>query len=154
MSEELDFRRATGLEILRYLKANRNGQQFFTDLLGIEFEALDEGYVVLSMAPSPDFANTHGTMHNGVVSTLLDHVMNLTVHSALPAGVTHATLEMKVNFDRPVPTAGGLLIATGNIIHMGTRSASAEGRITNQDGKLVAHASTTCVLTLNRPGRF
>lgn len=80
------------------------------------------------------------------MSTLLDSAMACAVHTSLPAGASYTSLELKVNFVRPVPLEGGRLVCEGTTVHMGRRVATAEGRVTNADGKLVAHGTTTCMV--------
>jgi uncharacterized protein (TIGR00369 family) len=64
----------------------------------------------------------------------------------LDAGVSYSTLELKVNYIRAVPTDGRRLTATGTTIHVGRTTATAEGRVVDDQGRLVAHATTTCVI--------
>ncbi|AOW93715.1 thioesterase [Rhodococcus sp. WMMA185] len=141
-----DFAAATGLEVLRHLESTQNGQPNIGKLLGLSIDSLDEGRVVMSLEPRALFANQLGTMHGGISATLLDSVMGCAVHSSLPPATSYTTLELKVNYIRPVPIAGGRLTGIGNVVHLGRRSATAEGKITNADGKLVAHATTTCMV--------
>ena len=100
----------------------------------------------MSLDTRPDFANVMGNVHGGICATLLDSVMGCAVHSTLPARAGYTTLELKVNYVRPVSIAGSHLLAEGTTIHVGSRTATAEGRVTDDAGRLVAHGTTTCLL--------
>lgn len=110
------------------------------------FDELDEGRVVLSLSTKPDFANPLGSVHGGIAATLLDSALGCAVHTTLPAGVGFTTLELKVNYIRTVAVDAGRLTAEGTTIHVGRRTATAEGRVTDERGKLIAHATTTCMI--------
>jgi len=115
-------------------------------LLGIEVDTLEPGLVVLGLKPRPDFANPIGTVHGGILSTLLDSAMSCAVHTSLPEGAGYTTLELKVNFVRAVQVDGGRLTCEGRTVHVGRRVATCEGRITDPAGKLVAHGTATCMV--------
>lgn len=137
----------TGLELMRWVQSERPTDiPWIGRLLGLRFDELDRGRVVMSLDTRPDFANPLGTVHGGIAATLLDSVMGCAVHTTLPAGVSYTTLEIKVNYIRAASTDGQTLTATGTVVHSGRRTATAEGRVVDQDGKLVAHATTTCII--------
>ncbi|RFU37543.1 PaaI family thioesterase [Actinomadura logoneensis] len=115
-------------------------------LLGMTAEALEPGRVVFGLTPDPKFANPLGTVHGGVLSTLLDSAMSCAVHTTLPEGAGYTTLELKVNFVRAVPVQGGRLTCEGTTVHVGRRVATAEGRVLDGDGRLVAHGTATCMV--------
>jgi uncharacterized protein (TIGR00369 family) len=94
--------------------------------------------------PSEFHYNPMGGVHGGVISTLLDSVMGLSVLTQLPARCTRSALEIKVNFVRPVTMATGTLLAEGRVVHSGSRIPTAEGRLIDRHGKLHAHGTTTC----------
>ena len=96
--------------------------------------------------PRPEHYNPIGSVHGGWIATLLDSCVGCSVHSTLAAGKAYTTAELKVNFVRPVTTRVPLLRAEGRVIHVGSRMATAEGRLSGPDGKLYAHASTTCFI--------
>jgi uncharacterized protein (TIGR00369 family) len=101
----------------------------------------------VSLDTRPDFANPLGTVHGGIAATLLDSAMGCAVHTTLAAGVGYTTLELKVNYIRAAHTDGRTLTAEGTVIHTGRRTATAEGKVTDDRGKLIAHATTTCLIT-------
>lgn len=136
----------TGLESLRALVRSESRPLHLGDLLGMEIVSIEQGSVAFAIEPEPRFANFNGTLHGGVCATLLDSVMGCAVHSALAAGLSCTAIELKVNFVRAVSVGGGRLLAEGKVIHLGRRIATAEGFIRDQDGKLVAHGSSSCLI--------
>ncbi len=96
--------------------------------------------------PNPTSPTPLGTVHGGICATLLDSVMGCAVHTTLPAGVGYTTLELKVNYIRTVAVDAGELTGVGTVIHAGRTTATAEGKVYSDDGKLVAHGTTTCIV--------
>ncbi|MCP2296194.1 uncharacterized domain 1-containing protein [Nocardia amikacinitolerans] len=143
---QLDPTQLSGLELLKTAMSLEDRPPFIGDLLGIEAETLEHGKVVFSLRTRPEFANPLGSTHGGICATLLDSVLGCAVHTTLEAGVGYTTLELKINYIRSVPTDGRKLTATGTTIHVGRTTATAEGRVVDDQGRLVAHATTTCVI--------
>lgn len=146
MTQTLDPRAMTGLELLTAFAAAPAAPTGIGSLLGMRVEDIEHGSVVFSAETRPDFANPLGAVHGGICATLLDSAMGCAVHSTLEAGAGYSTLELKVNYIRSVPTDGGRLTATGTIIHVGRTTATAEGRVIDEEGRLVAHGTTTCII--------
>lgn len=137
----------TGLELMRWVQTELPADiPSIGRLLGMRFDQVDHGRIVLSLDTRPDFANPLGTVHGGIAATLLDSAMGCAVHTTLPAGAGYTTLELKVNYIRAARTDGQTLTATGTVIHTGRRTATAEGKVLDEQGKLIAHATTTCMI--------
>ena len=115
-------------------------------LLGMQVAWLDEGRVAFTYVALAEHTNPMGTLHGGITSTLLDSAMGCAVHSTLPPGWAYTTLDLSVRLTRAVRPGSGTLLAEGTVVHRGRRSATAEGRLTDEDGRLVAHATTGCIL--------
>lgn len=113
------------------------------DFLPIE---MTHGRAVFQGQPMLRHYNPLGTVHGGWIATLLDSCVGCAVHTTLPAGKAYTTAELKVNFVRALTTKTPLVRAIGTTIHLGNRMATAEGRLIGPDGKLYAHASTTCFI--------
>ncbi len=113
------------------------------DFLPIEIK---DGRAVFQGRPSPRHFNPMGTVHGGWFSTLLDSALGCAVHCTLAAGKAFTTAELKVNIVRPLTEKITLVRAEGQVIHLGKRMATADGRLIGADGKLYAHASTTCFI--------
>jgi uncharacterized protein (TIGR00369 family) len=115
-------------------------------LLNFRIAELREGYAVFTVEPAEYHYNPIGVVHGGVAATLLDSAMGCAVHSTLPAGAAYTTLEIKVNYLRPMSAKTGEVRCEAKTIHVGARTAMAEGRIVDASGKLYAHGTTTCII--------
>ncbi|GAA3389832.1 PaaI family thioesterase [Cryptosporangium minutisporangium] len=136
----------SGLELIRAISDRKAPPPNIATLLGMNLTEVDEGRVVFTLDAKPEFSNPLGTVHGGIHATLLDSAMGCAVHTTLPAGVGYTTLELKVNYVRAVSLDAGTLTCVGEVIHVGGRVATAEGRVTDAAGRLLAHATTTCML--------
>ncbi|MEV0051370.1 PaaI family thioesterase [Saccharopolyspora shandongensis] len=142
-----DLAAMSGLELMRWVQSERTDEiPSIGRLLGMRFDEVEHGRIVISLETRPDFANPLGTVHGGIAATLLDSAMACAVHTTLPAGVGYTTLELKVNYIRAARTDGRTLTAEGNVIHAGRSTATAEGKVLDEQGKLMAHATTTCLI--------
>lgn len=144
-------RRLAGIDFLRALLAGEIPPPPAIQLLGIAFVSVDPGTASMRMPAAEHLFNPLGSVHGGALATLLDSVMGCAVHSMLPVGRGYTTLEFKLNFLRPATGRSGLLTAIGQVVHAGRRQAVAEGRLSDESGRLVATASTTC-LVFDLPG--
>lgn len=113
------------------------------DFIPIEGEP---GRVVFQGTPGRQHYNPLGSVHGGYFCTLLDSAVGCAVQSMLPKGMGYTTLELKVNLIRALTDKSGPVRAEGKVIQVGGRVGIAEGRIVDADGKLYAHASTTCLI--------
>jgi uncharacterized protein (TIGR00369 family) len=153
----------TGLELLRAIAAGEAPGAPIAELMGFDGMEVEEGRVVFAAVPGPQHLGGQGPptaasrptpqllVHGGLAATLLDSAMGCAVHSTLPEGVGYTTLELKVNFTRPITSETGRVLCEGAVVHRGGRVATAEGRvIAERTGKLLAHGTTTClILSLN-----
>jgi len=108
--------------------------------------AAEPGHVVMHSAPGLRHYNPIGAVHGGYAATLLDSAMGLAVHTMLPPGTGYTTLEFKVSFIRGMTKDTGRVRTEGKILNVGRRAATAEARITDAKGRLLAHATTTCLV--------
>jgi uncharacterized protein (TIGR00369 family) len=137
----------TGLEMLQAIAAGELPGAPIAELLGFEPVEAEEGRVVFAAVPETRHYNPIGTVHGGLAATLLDSAMGCAVHSTLPAGAGYTTLELKVNFTRPITSETGRILCEGTVVHRGGRVATADGRVyAEADGKLLAHGTTTCLI--------
>jgi uncharacterized protein (TIGR00369 family) len=104
------------------------------------------GRVVVSAEPSDNHLNPAGTVHGGFAATLLDSCMGLAVQSTLEQGVGQTTLEFKISLLRPITPETGAIRAEGMVLSRGRRIGTAEGRLTDGSGRLLAHGTTTCLI--------
>ena len=143
-TEQLDGR--SGLETLQAIFAGELPPPPMGDTLGFVPIRIERGRAVFQGKPDFRYYNPLGTVHGGWFATLLDSAMGCAVHSIVPAGSAYTTLELKVNFIRPLTKAVPLVRAEGSLVHSGRQVATAEGRIVGPDTKLYAHATTTCLI--------
>ena len=136
----------SGLELLRATMAGKLPPPPMAGLIGTTVVEVEEGRVVFVGIPEFRHYNPGGAVHGGYAGTLLDSCMTCSVQSTLKPGVSCVTLEYKVNLVRPMTKDTGLVRAEGRVIHPGTRTATAEGRIVDAQGRLYAHGSTTCLV--------
>jgi uncharacterized protein (TIGR00369 family) len=106
----------------------------------------EPGVVSFSSIPGFRHYNPIGSVHGGYAATLLDSAMGLAVHSMLPAGSGYTTLEFKISFIRGMTQDTGVVRSEGRTLNVGRRAATAEARITDAKGRLLAHATTTCLV--------
>ena len=104
------------------------------------------GVALFQGKPGPAHFNPMGGVHGGWFATLLDSALGCAVHSTLGVGRGYTTAELKLNIVRPLTDKIVRVRAEGKVIHLGSRMATAEARMTGPDGKLYAHATTTCFL--------
>jgi uncharacterized protein (TIGR00369 family) len=108
--------------------------------------SVEPGVVAMHSIPGFRHYNPIGSVHGGYAATLLDSAMGLAVHSMLPPGTGYTTLEFKVSFIKGMTEATGTVRTEGRTLNVGRRTATAEARITDAKGRLLAHATTTCLV--------
>src|SRR4051812_2719146 len=139
----------SGLEFLRAVQKGELPLPPICELVGFEPAEVEEGRVVFECTPAECHYNPIGAVHGGLACTLFDSAMGCAVHTMLPAGVGCTTVELKVNFLRPITSKTGRLLCEGTTIHVGSRIAIAEARLLDTSGKLYGHATTTCMIFRN-----
>jgi uncharacterized protein (TIGR00369 family) len=135
-----------GLDLLRAVRDGSVPAPPIAALVGLSFVDVEAGRIVMRLTPAEYHYNPIGSVHGGILATLLDSVMGCAVHSTLPKGRAYTSLEIKVNYVRAVTAESGELSAEGKILHVGRRSAVAEGRVVDAKGRLCATGSTTCLV--------
>src|SRR5262249_51442828 len=106
----------------------------------------ETGHVVIHSVPGFRHYNPIGSVHGGYAAILLDSAMGLAVQTTLPAGTGYTTLEFKISFIRGMSEDPGVVLPEGKVTSAGPRAATAEASITDASGKLLAHATTTCLV--------
>ena len=115
-------------------------------LIGMEVDALEVGRAVFSLVPGEQHYNPIGMVHGGIAATMLDSAMGCAVHSTLPPGARFTTLDLHVHYARAITADTGRVVAIGETVHLGGRTATAEGRVVDEDGTVLAHGTTTCLI--------
>ncbi|MER7168703.1 PaaI family thioesterase [Micromonospora sp. NPDC000207] len=137
--------RRSGLETLQAMIDGEIAAPPVIHLIGMSRMEARQGWVAVELVPQEFHYNPLGTVHGGVVSTLLDTAAACAVHTTLPAGVGYTSVDLNVKFLRPVTIASGLLRCEATILQQGRRTALAEARLTDSRSRLVAHATSTCL---------
>jgi uncharacterized protein (TIGR00369 family) len=137
----------TGLEYLEAIRDGRVPPPPIAALMGFEPVDAGEGRAVFAVMPQEFHYNPIGVVHGGLAATLLDSAMGCAVQTTLPAGTAYTTLEVKVNFARPMTRDTGRVLCEANVVHRGRTVATVEGRvIAEESGKLLAHGTSTCLI--------
>src|SRR5229473_4524707 len=136
----------TGLEFVQGLVDGTLPLNTIARTLGYDVTKAGSGRVVVTAEPRDIHLNPAGTVHGGFAATLLDSCMGLAVQSTLEKGVGQTTLEFKISLVRPITPETGPIKAEGVVLSRGRRIGTAEGRITDQQGRLLAHGTTTCLI--------
>lgn len=136
----------SGLEFVQGLAGGTLPLNTIARTLGYDVTEAVNGRVVVAAEPSDSHLNPAGTVHGGFAATLLDSCMGLAVQSTLEKGVGQTTLEFKISLLRPITPETGPIRAEGIVLSRGRRVGTAEGRITDGNGRLLAHGTTTCLI--------
>jgi uncharacterized protein (TIGR00369 family) len=136
----------SGLEFVQGLAGGTLPLNTIARTLGYDVAEAASGRVVITAEPSEAHLNPAGTVHGGFSATLLDSCMGLAIQTTLERGFGQTTLEFKISLLRPITPETGLIKAEGMVLHRGRRVGTAEGRITDSNGRLLAHGTTTCLI--------
>jgi uncharacterized protein (TIGR00369 family) len=136
----------SGLEFIRAMKDGTIPTPPVFSLIGCRLMEFEEGRVILEMDPAEYHYNPAGGVHGGITCTILDASATCAVHSTLPAGTVPTTLEIKINYLRPVTRETGTMRCEGTLIHRGSRTVVAEAKMFDRKGLLYAHAVSTCLI--------
>jgi len=136
----------TGLQQLLAIRDGTAPPAPIQEILDFELVEVSEGSTRFRYRPAAAHRNPFGTVHGGVAMTLLDSAAGAAVHSTLAPGSGYTTLETKVNLVRAVRPTTGPLLAHGTVVHRGATIVTAESRLCDTDGKLYAHATSTCLI--------
>ena len=136
----------TGLEQLQAIGEGLLPPAPIAATIGLENFDGDVGAFSVELVPEQRHYNPLGTVHGGVLSTMLDTAAGCSVHSTLAVGEAYTSLDLAVKFLRPATVDSGRLRAEGTVIQRGRRTALAEARVVDAQGRLIAHATSTCMI--------
>ena len=139
-------RAMSGLEFVQGLASGALPLNTIAQTLGYDVVEAEIGRVVIMIAPTEAHLNPWGTVHGGLTATILDSCMGLAIQSTLAKGIGSTTLEFKVSLVRAITLDTGEIRAEGKVLNGGRRIGTAEGRVTDQAGRLLAHGTTTCLI--------
>ncbi|MGE0153088.1 MAG: PaaI family thioesterase [Reyranellaceae bacterium] len=135
----------SGLEILQAV-ARGELRAPIQDTLDMDLTKAEAGRVEYQLTPQEFHFNPAGTLHGGVMATIVDSAMSCAIWTMLPAGIGWTTIELKLGLVRTVTIESGRLTCVGTPINVGQRSSAAEARVHDAKGRLCAYASTTCMI--------
>ncbi len=141
-----DLARMTGLEVMQAVAAGALPPPGIAVTLGMGPVSIAEGEVVFELSPDERMTNPLGTIHGGIAATILDSAMGCAVHTTLGQGVGYTTAQLNIHYLRAMQPGMGPVRATGTVIHRGRTQSTAEGRLVDAHGKLIAHGTTTCLI--------
>lgn len=139
-------RTMSGLEYLTAVMDGTIAPAPISALMQMTATRVSVGSVTFTCLPDESAYNPIGTVHGGLVCTLLDSVVGCAVHTTLAQGLGYTSLEIKVNYLRPVRADTGVLTAVGTVTKPGKRAAFAEGTVHDSQGNLIATASSTLLV--------
>ena len=117
-----------------------------SEVVGMRVVSVERGSVVFAADAEPRFANPMGGLHGGLIATLLDSALGCAAMTVLPPGKLYTTLTLEVKYLRSTPLDGTELLAEGTVVHAGRKQITVEGAMTNAAGKVVATATSTCMV--------
>ncbi|HYN84371.1 MAG TPA: PaaI family thioesterase [Pyrinomonadaceae bacterium] len=136
----------SGLEYMRQLLAGEREPSGMGRLMNMRLVEVSEGRAVFAVEPDERHYNSLGIAHGGLAATLLDSALGTAVNTLMPPGKVFTTLEMKINYVRPMRRETGEVRCEAEVVHSGRTVATAEGRILDAAGKIYAHGTATCML--------
>lgn len=139
-------RAMSGLEFVQGLVDGTLPLNTMAETLGYDVVEVSKGRAVVAVEPNGGHLNPSGTVHGGLAATLLDSCMGLAIRSMPDSGRAQTTLEFKISLVRPITPQTGLVKAEGKVISCGRRVGTAEGTLTDKDGRVLAHGTTTCLI--------
>ena len=144
--DELDLSTMDGYEQLMAMREGLLPGPPIAETIGmINFDG-ERGAITVELDPELRHYNPLGVVHGGVISTLLDTAAGCSVHSTLKPGEGYTSLDLTVKFLRPVTTDSGRLRTVGSVLQRGLRTSLAQAQLFDGSGKLVAHATSTCMI--------
>jgi uncharacterized protein (TIGR00369 family) len=136
----------SGIEWLRAMQRGEVPGPPLARLIGMTLVQIEEGSVVVALTPAEFHYNPLGVLHGGIAATLFDSSLGCAVQTLLPAGMLAPTLQLQVNYIRPVTIKTGQILCSGRVVYPGKQTATAEGKMTDEKGTLFAHATGTFVI--------
>lgn len=141
-----DLARLSGLELLTASMEGRAASAAIAEGMNFRLLEVSDGVAVFEGEPGPQHLNPLGAVHGGWALTLIDSACGCACHTVLPAGVGYASIETKANFVRAIRPDGGTLRTVGTVVARGRTIMTAEARMTDADGRLVAHGTSTVMV--------
>jgi uncharacterized protein (TIGR00369 family) len=136
----------SGIEMLSAMERGELPPPPVMQTLGMHAIEFREGLVRFGLEPGELHYNPLGTVHGGVIATMLDSATGCAVHSVLAAGYGYTSVDLTTKFLRPVTAGTGPVTVTGTVLSRGARTALAEAKLTDDHGRMLAYATSTCLI--------
>ena len=137
---------APGIDLLRAVAAGELPAPPIMHTLDLAGFSAELGTASFRLVPQEFHYNPLGSVHGGVIAMLLDSAAGCAVHSVLPAGEGYTSIDLVTKYLRPITVETGEVTAVGTVVSRGSRTALAEARLSDARGRLLAHATSTCML--------
>ena len=141
-----DVKGLTGKQVLQGIIDGTFPQAPISQAMSFWIVEIGDGFAAFEGEPGPHVLNPRGTVHGGWALTLIDSATGCAVHTELQAGTGYTTVETKVNFTRAIAQDGGKVRCEGRVVTRGRQIATAEARLLAEDGKLLAHGTSTLII--------
>lgn len=136
----------SGREMMERIRDGRLPQPPFAKLLGLHVSEVGEGSVTFTAEPTEDAYNPLGLVHGGWIATILDSAIGTSLTTLMPAGKAVVSLDLQVRYFKPLTAASGVVRCKGNVINVGRTTASGEASLIDANGRIHAHATSTCAI--------
>lgn len=141
----------SGIEVFQAMERGELPPPPIAALIDVDQMSFGEGTATFSLVPHEMHYNPIGTVHGGVIATLLDSACGCAVHTLLPPGEAYTSLDLTTKYLRPITSATGRITATATVLSRGARTALAEAKLTDSEGRLLAHATSSCIILQAAP---
>jgi uncharacterized protein (TIGR00369 family) len=138
--------RLSGLEVMQRIATGHLPPPPIAALLGMDIEEVGDGFATFVLEPDARMLNPIGSIHGGIAATLMDSCMGCAVHTTLPAGTDYTTAQLNLHYLRSMRPGMGPVRATGTVLHRGRKQSTAEAKLLDTEGRLLAHGTTTCLI--------
>jgi uncharacterized protein (TIGR00369 family) len=139
-----------GLEALELMRSGEAPQANVSRWMDFTLEEVDRGKVTFAMVPREELYNMIGSVHGGIITTLMDTALGSAVQSVLPAGRVATTMDLHTRFHRPVTVAVGKVFARAHVVHAGRRTATSQAEIVDAEGRVYATGTSTLMILDDR----
>jgi uncharacterized protein (TIGR00369 family) len=140
------FRRMDGLEALELMKRGETPQTNLSRWMNFTLEKVERGHVTFGMVPREELYNLIGSVHGGIIATLMDTALGSAVQSLLPAGQVATTMDLQTRFHRPLTAAIPHVFAEAHVVHHGRRTATSEAKLVDAQGTVYATGTSTLMI--------
>jgi uncharacterized protein (TIGR00369 family) len=144
------FRRMDGLDALGMMQRGEVPVTNITRWMNFSLDTVERGHVTFGMVPHEELYNLIGSVHGGIITTLMDNALGCAVQSMLPAGQVATTMDLHTRFHRPVTAAVGKVFADARVVHSGRRTATSEAKLVDAQGRVYATGTSTLMILEDR----